>query len=109
MNKSAYVRIRKLAASANPAAPTPDMKDYRLGEENPGLSLPVDYEIEGELRHDIAVGQPISALRYKRNGVEVTGIFASSAVVSITQSATSNIVATANSIYLVDTLGIVAK
>lgn len=48
-----------------------------------GLSLPVEYEIEGELSAAIEVGKSVLVFRDKRNGVKAEGIFQTSTVLEV--------------------------
>jgi hypothetical protein len=101
MKKNNSVLIRKLAATEAPMARTPSDDAYTPGTINPGLSLPVAYEIEGELLRDVVIGEVMTAFRRKRNGVETPGIFESTPVVSIERGEDQSIVRTANSVYVV--------
>lgn len=104
MKKNNLVLIRKLSAAANPDVSTPNAADYTPGIDNGFVSLPVEYEIEGKLIQDIVAGESIRALRYKRNGIPVLGVFESSPVTSIENKEDRDLVATANSIYEVISL-----
>jgi hypothetical protein len=98
VKKSDAVLIRKLSATdTGPFSLTPEA--YVPGEINPGLSVPVDYTIEGELLRDVVIGESIAALRHKRNGIVVPGIFETTPVVSIEESPERTLVKTANSVY----------
>lgn len=97
MKSGDYVIITKLKAVDNPAVPTPDKKDYIPGGINLGVSLPVDYTIEGYLLSDIKVGERVIVDRRKRNGMEIGGLFSSSYVVSLNKDRFT----TQNSVYLI--------
>lgn len=99
MTKNKSVLIRKLMAAENPLVPTAAENTYINGHKNPGVSLPLAYEIEGELLHDVVVGEYMTAFRRKRNGVETPGVFETSVVQSIEQIGERAIVRTANSVY----------
>lgn len=99
MKKNDTVCIRKVAAAENPLAPTPRKEEHVAGAENPGLSLPVAYEIEAQLLEDVVIGEAMRAFRYKRNGVAVPGMFESSAVMEIEPGEERTVVKTANSVY----------
>lgn len=59
----------------------PGWTEITLGQPMPhGKSLPVDYEIQGELTGPILPGQPLAALRFRRNGVDSLGVFRTSQV-----------------------------
>lgn len=91
------VRIKKLSPSKNPRYPTPEMANYKVGQflGNEGLSIPVDYEIEGVLMADIVIGCSVIVYRTKRNGVECDGLFHTSKVVFLNENGFE----TENSIY----------
>ena len=99
MKKNSSVKIRKLAPTDQPWLPTPAPEAYIAGVDNPGVSLPVAYEIEGELLRDVVIGESMSAFRRKRNGVEVPGLFVSTPVVSLEELTDRAVVKTANSVY----------
>lgn len=77
-----HVKVTKLRESTAPLVRSGTWDTYRLGEVNE-VSLPVDYEIEGQLIAPIAVGAAIEVLRTVRNGVQCPGVFRSSPVVRI--------------------------
>ena len=97
--KNSSVLIRKLAAAEQPVSPTPASDDYSPGQINPFMSLPIAYEIEGELLRDVVIGEAMTAFRRKRNGVETPGVFQTSVIVSIEPSDDRTIVKTENSVY----------
>lgn len=97
MNANAYVTVKKLKACDNPAFPTPKFEDYRPGEDNGPVSLPVEYTITGKLLYDVQPGGLIFVARDSRNGVPIDGNFCSSPVVKIE----GNQVFTRNSVYQV--------
>lgn len=53
------------------------------GLNDDGKSLPIDYEIEGELFRPIRVGESVRVFRDKRNGQPATGVFITSPVVEV--------------------------
>jgi hypothetical protein len=81
-----YIRIKKLAAISNPASPTPDKESFKPGQDNGPVSLPVDYEIEGNLKYPIEQGRQVLVDRTKRNGVVMPGFFATSPVTSMSDT-----------------------
>ena len=80
------VRISKLGAVHDPEYPTPEKGNYKYGQYNPYVSVPVDYTVEGTLMYPIEVGKTVLVDRTKRNGVEVNGLFRSSSVTKITKT-----------------------
>jgi hypothetical protein len=57
------VRLIKISESETPKFKSGDWKSFKLGIDNPGVSLPIDYEIEGELMGKIEVGGNIIVSR----------------------------------------------
>ena len=62
---------------------------------NDGFSVPVGLTIEGELNAPIVVGEPVTVLRHKRNGVPRGGLFMTTRVLEMGEGTFR----TANSIY----------
>ena len=94
------VKITKVSSVEFPLFPTPNMSEYKLGEINETVSLPVEYTIEGELVGEITVGFPVTVNRTKRNEVVCAGVFQTSAVVSVSE----NKFKTLNSHYIVENI-----
>lgn len=94
-----YVRITKISAEEKPYAPTPDMSDYKAGEQNSGVSLPVKYTLTGYLRNDVEVGERLVVARDTRNGVKMQGIFSTSPVQDIELFPGGMLFHTENSVY----------
>ena len=97
MNK---VKITKIAISDNPEVDTPCMKDYKAGQDNGNVSLPVEYWIEGYLMNEPKIGTSVLVNRTSRNGVDCAGIFTTSQVTKILEDGFE----TLNSIYKVEVL-----
>jgi hypothetical protein len=96
------VRLRKLAESPAPFFPAAEWESFTPGQAGPAqASLPVGYELEGELLLPLAVGEPIYIRRIVRCGVRVAGIFVSSPVTAILP----NRIITLNSVYEVKRIG----
>lgn len=73
-----------------------NMKDHLHGQyQNDGFSLPIQYNLEGFLLHDIEIGSRVLITRTKRNDVEAPGQFISSLVVETGE----NYFKTENSVY----------
>jgi hypothetical protein len=90
------IRIKKIAENPG-GAEARSMKDHVPGGPNDdGKSLPVEYEIEGELLWPIRPGESVFVLRDKRNGETVPGAFVSSPVTEVS----SNGFRTKNSVYI---------
>ena len=76
-------KIRKIAAASG-GAEARAWGDHVPGADiDDGKSLPVEYEIEGELVCPIQVGKCVRVARDKRNGVPATGAFITSPVVEV--------------------------
>ena len=83
-------------AEVSGGAPARPHIDHVDGQEQPaGFSLPLDYEIEGDLIGTIAVGLPVLVARDTRNGVKMSGQFMTSVVTEVTE----NQFRTQNSVY----------
>lgn len=90
--------IKKVAAVAGGYAPM-ENDAYIPGTGNnikENKSLPIEYTIEGNLIDPIEIGKSVCVLRTKRNGVEATGFFQTSAVTEILK----NTFKTNNSVYI---------
>jgi hypothetical protein len=100
MKQDTKIEIKKLSPVENPLAPTPEFKDYKVGEDNGEVSLPVEYVAEGILEADIEVGKSVRMLRTKRNGVMTPGLFSTSPI----QKIEGDKLYTQNSVYVVKQL-----
>ena len=94
------VKIIKIAAVEEARVPTPEFNNFVQGVDNNGVSLPIDYTVEGYLQNDIEVGKPVLMLRTKRNDVECQGLFTTSEVRELTSYGFN----TLNSKYTIETL-----
>ena len=93
-----HVRIRKVAEAPNARCKAAPWADHVPGAVNHhGKSLPLGYELEGELTQPLVVGGPLVVRRTHRNGVEFRGVFTTSPIAAIE----TNQVWTQNSVYLV--------
>lgn len=98
------VKVKKLKESDAAKYKAATWEDYQLGVDNGDISLPVDYEVTGQLVYDLDK-KPcpyIFVKRDSRNGVEVDGIFISSQIVNIKKGDKFWMVETANSFYRVE-------
>jgi hypothetical protein len=98
------VRVKKVGAVEQPLCETPDWDSYVLGVENPDVSLPIEYEIEGTPLNEPTVGESYRVLRYVRNGVKTLGGFSTSIVKRISTDGNRTILETCNSIYIVENI-----
>lgn len=95
------VKIIKLRAAQNPRTPPGRWDTYKIGSRDNGVSLPVDYEMIGDLLFEIEVGSPVIVRCVERNGTPCDSVFTSTPVIEITADGFR----TANSIYLMEPVG----
>lgn len=94
------IKLIKINKVEDADCPTPDFTDYKPGMDNGLVSLPIDYEICGEIGGFPVVGNSIIGTRTHRNGIEVPGIFTTSKVISVISiNEEEYIITTKNSIY----------
>lgn len=98
MKANTYVRLTKLYPVEKANYATPNFEDYKLGDYNDNVSLPVDYWVTGTLMHDVAVGSPVAVARDNRNGEKIYGFMNTSIVTKIE----GNKIYTQNSIYMLE-------
>jgi hypothetical protein len=98
------VRMSKIDIAENPSSPTPSAENYTPGLLNEGVSLPLEYTVEGYLEGPLEKGCSIDIDRRKRNGIEVRGFLHSSPIQEIQATLQGTLVTTANSIYLIEYL-----
>ncbi len=105
IGKGDWVRVTKLAACVDALFPSAKKDSYLHGEENL-VSPPIDYSLEGRLLSAVEVGQEIRVERRIRNGIEVDGLFRSTAVKSVSDDLGRLTVTTQNSIYVIEQIPI---
>ncbi len=89
------IYIEKLAEVSG-GLPARSMEEHIDGQyQGDSHSIPVEYNLEGELIYDIEVGKQVIVGRTKRNGVEAYGIFSTSRVTEVG----NNYFKTLNSVY----------
>ena len=98
------IKLTKVSESANPDFKSAQWDHFICGVENPGVSLPIDYWIEGELLSEVTIGKPLTIARTTRNGIKNIGIFYSSVIQRITEISGKKIISTRNSIYALESL-----
>jgi hypothetical protein len=78
------IYIEKLAEVPG-GLPARSMDEHIMGKPNYDnySSIPIEYNLEGELSYDIEVGKPVVVGRTKRNGVEAYGVFSTSTVTEV--------------------------
>jgi hypothetical protein len=101
-----YVRIRKIEAAANPELSTAGDFDPAQSWTNREKAPPKNYTVEGYIARLPKVGEPLYVLRTNRNGVNTTGYFNTSIVVSIIEEidGKKSLINTKNSIYQIEIL-----
>jgi hypothetical protein len=92
------VKIIKLRAAQNPQTPSGRWDTYQIGSRYNRESLPVDYEMIGDLLLEIEVGYPVIVRCVERNGNPCDSVFTSTPVIEITADGFR----TANSVYLME-------
>ena len=94
-HKDKLIYIEKLAAVPG-GRPCRSTEEHIMGDyQGDGLSIPVEYNIEGYLLEDIKLSSKVIISRTKRNGEDADGFFISSLVTEIG----SNYFKTENSVY----------
>jgi hypothetical protein len=89
------IYIEKLAEVPG-GLPAIKMEEHIAGEsQGDNYSIPVEYNLEGNLMYDIEVDKSVIVERTKRNGVEAYGMFTTSRVTEIGD----NYFKTQNSVY----------
>jgi len=90
------IYIEKLAEVPG-GLPARNMDEHIMGEHPTDNynSIPIEYNLEGYLMYEIAVGKSVFVDRIKRNGVEVRGVFTTSRVTEVGD----NYFKTQNSVY----------
>lgn len=99
------VKLKKISEAAAPKYRSADWEEYKCGQDNGDISLPIEYELTGELLGNLEVGAGILVERETRNGVECFGVFQSSCVNKITDKDNFKLIETDNSIYTLEDLG----
>jgi len=77
------IYIEKLAEVPG-GLPARNMDEHIMGKPNDNYSsIPIEYNLEGNLMYDIEVDKSVIVERTKRNGVEVRGVFTTSRVTEV--------------------------
>lgn len=97
--KGTQVIVKKLHPAPNPSAPTPLAETYKEGVENPGLSIPILFEVEGCLTTDLQIGAPLLMNRHRRNNTLCQGSMETSPICEIHLGYPFSYFQTANSFY----------
>ena len=100
-----HIKVTKMAAVKDAEFPTPDPKDYTPGVINEGVSLPIEYEMEGVLSEEIETMQSLKMARSKRNGVQAVGFLITSPITSVLHAEVYLQLTTLNSVYRVERIG----
>lgn len=94
------VKLTKLAELEEATFKSGDLNSYKIGQMNYGVSLPLDYYLEGDMSSNPKVGEPVVVFRESRNGIKSLGLFKSSPVTEIS----NQFFKTDNSVYLLEKL-----
>jgi hypothetical protein len=80
---SKLIYIEKLA-EVEGGLPARSMDEHNMGKPNDRYtSIPIEYNLEGNLIYDIKVGVGVIVERTKRNGVDAYGMFTTSRVTEV--------------------------
>ncbi len=94
------VRLTKLKEAQEAEFKSGTYPYFKDGDSNSGVSLPVDYCLEGDMPESPVVGKGLVVNRQTRNGIPSLGLFWSSPVVEVLE----NGFRTGNSIYTLEYL-----
>lgn len=100
------VRVAKVGIVENPSYRTPEWSEYEFGERNAGVSVPLNYWLEGQLVWEPKVGDHMLVDRSSRNGIELPGLFETSPVTAVESVGSQLRVSTRNSVYMVAPLAV---
>ena len=97
------IKLTKINIANNPKVETATLEEYKFGEINE-KSIPLEYEIVGEVGSMPKVGFVFSGIRTIRNGIEMPGIFQLTRIKEITEEEGKYILKTQNSVYKMEIL-----
>lgn len=100
MSERTRVKVRKIGQLPDAQVAAGDWESYVPGVENPNVSLPVEYEIEGYMVDPPALGASFVVERTSRNGIKAYGEFSTSPITVIAPG----MIKTQNSIYTIEKL-----
>lgn len=92
------VRISKISQVENAIFNAANIASYKAGQINEGVSLPVEYYVEGFFEQEPVVGKPVVVNRINRNGIEMSGVFVTSRVTEVNKREFK----TLNSVYKIE-------
>ena len=98
------IKLRKISESALPVCRAANWDNFIAGEDNGDVSLPIEYELTGNIVSDVNVGQHLVIDRKTRNGVDCSGYFRSTTIKKITKQDNLKVIETENSVYLLEDL-----
>jgi hypothetical protein len=93
------VKVTKIKEAESPKFRSAQWDEWKTGQDNPDFSLPVEYELEGSVVYEPAIGTSMVVARTKRNGVPAIGMFATSTIQDITKYKNITVIETMNSVY----------
>jgi hypothetical protein len=99
VERGTYIRMVKTSRSANPKAESGDPATFVAGDSNQGVSLPVQYFLEGFVFAAPEIGKQFRVLRTKRNNIAALGVTDTSPVVGVAHNSEKLILETQNSFY----------
>lgn len=99
------IKLVKIAPCDSPAFPTPTFEEYKSGQINQDVSIPVDYTVTGYLLSLLEEGSCLVINRETRNGEECPGIMATSRVTNFEKQPDNRVkIFTKNSVYILEYL-----
>jgi hypothetical protein len=96
------VKITKIKEAESPKYRSAQWDEWKLGQDNVDVSLPIEYELEGTIVQEAVIGNSLVVARTKRNGVPSIGMFATSKIQDITTYKKITVIETMNSVYWVE-------
>ncbi len=99
------IKVKKISEAALPRYRTANWDEYKCGEDNGDISLPVEYELTGTIIGSLETGKSLVIQRDTRNGIECLGLFYSTTVKNIIEKDNYKIIETENSVYQLEELG----
>src|SRR6476660_8700610 len=93
------VKITKIKEAESPKFRSAQWDEWQTGKDNPDVSLPIEYELEGTVVKEAVIGESMVVARTKRNGISAIGMFATSTIQDITTYKKITVIETMNSVY----------
>lgn len=96
------IKVKKISEAALPRYRTANWDEYKCGEDNGEVSLPIEYELTGEPIEKPEEGKSFTVKRDTRNGVACLGFFMTSKIKNIREENGVKFLETENSVYSVE-------